>query len=116
MVRLLNFVKLWTKKNIITYISLLIFIFPLIYQPLHVTLHHSVFHSHHDNNNGDLSTNENCLVYEYQFASFDLPNETFVESPFIDKPLQHIPLYKESAFKKHLCNLSARAPPYTRFS
>jgi len=65
------------KEGIISLIFFLVFVFPLTYQPFHDVVHHGDYHEHH---NGLSTSDEKCLVYEYHFASFDIPSQINFET------------------------------------
>ena len=96
------------KKTIISLFSVLVFIFPLIYQPLHVVLYHS---EHHEYNEGISANEEKCLAYEYHFASFDLPEVTHLN---LEKQRHNSILntfYNSSKLGFETSKSSSRAPP-----
>jgi len=97
-----------SKKFLISVISTLVFAFPLIYQPLHDVEHHSDYHEHHD---GLSTSKEKCLVYEYQFAHFDLPTEIFIiANPFIQESTSYFE-YTSPVYSIAFYSNSSRAPP-----
>jgi|LGVD01.1.fsa_nt_gb hypothetical protein len=84
----------------------------MIYQPLHVVLHHGDYHEH--NTKGELTlshSQEKCLAYEYQFASFDLPNEIGFESLNLAANTILISIYDSIEYTFEVNNSSPRAPP-----
>ena len=96
------------NKTIISLFSALVFIFPLIYQPLHVVLDHS---EHHEHNEGISTSEEKCLAYEYHFASFDLPEEMHLN---LEKQSHNSVLntfYNNLKFNSETSPSSSRAPP-----
>ena len=82
--------------------------FPLIYQPIHVVLHHG---EHHEHNDGISTSEEKCLAYEYHFATFDIPEQiNFI----VKKDYAFVNLnssYNNLAVDIHLFHTSSRAPP-----
>jgi hypothetical protein len=99
---------MFKKKIVISLSLMLVFIFPLMYQPYHTIAHHGDFHEHHD---GISSSQEKCLVYEYHFASFDLPSEINFE-PFAISHLTDLnSFYKEVKFNQNIFFKATRAPP-----
>ncbi len=100
---------------------LLIFIIPIVYQPLHNVRHHS--QKEHDCSQGIcravkktgapvVQKNEHCPICEYEFTTTNLPVEfkvPFVESHFSE-------LIAAKIQDKFLCDVifhaSPRAPPF----
>ena len=96
------------KKTIISLFSALVFIFPLMYQPIHVVIYHS---EHHEHNKGISTSEEKCLAYEYHFASFDLPEEMHLN---LEKQSHNSTLnsfYINSKLDLKISLSSSRAPP-----
>jgi len=100
--------KLLKKKSIISLISTLVFIFPLIYQPIHVVLHHNEHHTHKDGLN---TTVEKCLAYEYQFATYDLPEKIVFLPNNINIHSTLNSHYNKIVFSTTLFLSGSRAPP-----
>jgi len=88
--------------------SVLVFVFPLIYQPYHDVMHHGDYHEHHE---GLSTSQEKCLVYEYHFTSFDLPSQINFEA---NTTLHYTALnsfYKKTDLELNLTFKATRAPP-----
>ena len=96
------------NKTIISLFSTLVFIFPLIYQPLHVVLHHG---DHHEHNEGISAKEEKCLAYEYHFASFDLPEQIHLSLEKSSRNSKSNSFYKKSELGIKVVYSSSRAPP-----
>jgi len=96
------------KKSIIVFLSTLVFIFPLIYQPMHVVLHHG---EHHEHKEGLSTTPYKCLAYEYQFATYDLPEQLIVEVNEIEIHSTQNSFYKDFSISEKVLNTASRAPP-----
>ena len=99
---------MFRNKTIISFISTLVFIFPLIYQPIHVVLHHG---EHHEHNDGISSSEEKCLAYEYHFASFDIPEQINFIVEKIDVFDNLNSSYNYLVLDISLFHTSSRAPP-----
>ena len=96
------------NKTIISLFSALVFIFPLIYQPLHVVLHHG---EHHDHSYGFSSSEEKCLAYEYHFATFDIPEEIHLNLKNQDYFSVLNSFYNNSELNIDFVSSESRAPP-----
>ncbi len=102
------FVPMFKNKNLISLIYTLVFIFPLMYQPYHDVMHHGDYHEHQYGIN---SSQEKCLVYEYSFASFDIPQQINFESlsPSYYSALNTV--YNEVELNLNIFFKTSRAPP-----
>ena len=96
------------KKTIISLFSTLVFIFPLIYQPLHVVLHHG---DHYDHSDGLSTSEEKCLAYEYHFATFYIPGEIHLDLKNQDYFSILNSFYSNSVESQKIVSSPSRAPP-----
>jgi len=99
---------MFKNKVLISLFSALVFVFPLIYQPYHDVVHHGEYHKHHD---GISTTAEKCLVYEYQFASFDVPEQLSVQIQEIEIHSTQNTFYNSITFSEKVFHSASRAPP-----
>jgi hypothetical protein len=114
-------------KKHIAFILTGIFVFPLMFQPIHIVWHHSTDHVTpgdescclHQNFAGDIpgesQPNDHCLICEYEFAVTSLP-EVLVFGMIFNTIARDI---KETAyaqaFRKIFFSNLLRAPPYSFF-
>jgi len=92
----------------------LVFVFPVVFQPLHFLYHHHK--DHYCDHSGEKGVylnphHDQCLVCTYQFTSFDLLIKLTI-SELVD---QIIPFQPVTAKSPHIAfngnNITLRAPP-----
>lgn len=100
---------------------LLIFVIPIIYQPVHIVLHHSDDGSEcsHQCRTTKKKTgfpgvqkDNHCFICEYEFTVTDLPEEngtTFSENCFAELKVAR---EQKSAVNEEFNLISPRAPPF----
>jgi hypothetical protein len=100
---------------------LLVFIIPIIYQPVHIVRHHS--NKKHDCSHGIcrvvknpgapvVQKNEHCFICEYEFTVTNLPDE--FDIPFVEAFVGELmPAKIQDIFSfEVILHTSPRAPPF----
>jgi len=84
----------------------------MIYQPIHVVIHHGEYHEHGNYGERNLSQDhDKCLTYEYQIASFDLPEKNHFEVLKFTPRSALSTLNSRTYYGMRVNNSSPRAPP-----
>ncbi len=105
-----------------------IFLFPILFQSLHIIRHHSpdykcehnncfqkIANTYFNSNGQNLSENEKtCLIREYQFSINDLPKISFFYAVISVFTYAYIEATIEQYYKQVFSDITPRAPPVYR--
>jgi hypothetical protein len=117
---------MWLKKHIALCLMGL-FIFPIVFQPLHVLLLHSPSHEHHHccahkhcqahakpqhHNDVKLSlADDNCPICNYHFATKDVSNPSVARAAIPVFTYDYNEFATQQIYNQTFSNKSPRAPP-----
>ncbi|MCU4158336.1 hypothetical protein J1N10_20345 [Carboxylicivirga sp. A043] len=117
---------MWLKKHIALWLTGL-FIFPILYQPLHVVLHHSSRHAHHhccahkhcqvhanpkqSNAIKVSSAEDTCPICDYHFATKDVANPPIERVAILVITNDYNDFATQQKYIQPFSNKSPRAPP-----
>jgi hypothetical protein len=115
--------KAWKRHMVV--LAAWIFLFPVLYQPVHIIQHHSPersdhscdhHHHHHHKETADdairiTQTENDCLICEYEFVIKDLPGSY----ELVNAPIQYYEVKTAPAVSseegRFFSQINPRAPP-----